>query len=68
MKSAKEVLKQACERCEIHSAETPCEVQQNCPVYNLYLAATKRKRPTPPDDSYTYQGQAELYFPKPEMI
>ena len=69
MAIAKELLKQACERCEKHSVETPCKMQQSCPVYNLYLAATKRKKSTSRcDDVTTYQGHGDFYYPKPEMI
>ena len=68
MRNVKELLKQACERCEEHSVETSCEVRQSCPVYNLYLAATKCKKTTSQCDPNSYQGHTDFYYQKPEMI
>ena len=40
----KELLQKACERCESHAKGVECEDKSNCPVFALYLVASKKKR------------------------
>lgn len=57
-----ELLQKACERCEEYSADITCECQENCPVYELYLAAKY-------DNLNGWQGNCDFEEqPKPEMI
>lgn len=62
MSYAKYLLKQSCERCEEGNLDT-CENALTCPVYALYLEATKKEKVV-----YKQNEWQEPPTPKAEMI
>ena len=61
MSSAKYLLKQSCERCEEGNLDT-CENALSCPVYALYVEATKKEKVV-----YKQNEWQEPPTPKAEM-
>lgn len=62
MSYAKRLLKKACERCEEGNLNG-CENTLSCPVYALYVEATKKERVV-----YKQGEWQEPPVPKAEMI
>lgn len=57
------LLKQACERCEEHSANGYCECRIGCPVYGLYVEASKKTKVIYKKDTWGVPP-----VPPPEML
>lgn len=62
MSYAKHLLTKACERCEEGNLDT-CDNTLACPVYALYVEATKKEKVV-----YKQDGWQESPTPKAEMI
>ena len=68
MTRADQYFNQACLRCQEYSVDAECEVKENCPVYKLFLLASKPKAKTK-DNWEGCQGYSD-FDPglRPEMI
>lgn len=59
---AADLLNRACEHCEEFWTKHKCEIEDTCPVYELYKMAKEKKHIIKPDEWQTPPS------PRPEMI